>query len=81
MLFFYFTRSKWLFQESTAMYPSLYLKYENMTAEKRARFMEGRMEESSRVMKMTSLRNRIYSYTWLKYYDTKQFIDKVCIIS
>lgn len=74
---FYFIRSKWLFEESTAIFPSLYFKYENMNTEKRAKFMQGRMVESLRVAKMSTSRKFVVPYTWLKYYDTKQFVDKV----
>jgi len=73
-------RSKWLFEESTAIFPSLYFKYENMNSDKRAKFMQGRMLESMRVAKMGDSRRSVYPYTWLKYYDTKQFVDKVTII-
>jgi len=69
-------KSKWLYDESTAIYPSLYFKYEDMTSEKRAKFMQGRMVESIRVAKMTNSNKFVYPYTWLKYYDTKQFVDK-----
>lgn len=74
---FYSTRSKWLFDESTAIFPSLYIKYENMNAEKRAKFMQGRMVESMRMVKMSDSKKYVYPYTWIKYYDTKQFVDKV----
>lgn len=70
-----------MFEESTAIYPSLYFKYENMNSEKRAKFMEGRMSESERVAKMGNPRRQVYPYTWLKYYDTKQFVDTVIIVS
>lgn len=52
-----------------------------MDPEKRAKFMQGRMAESARVAKMSDSRKYIYPYTWLKYYDTKEFVDKVIIIS
>lgn len=77
----YFRRSKWLFEESTAIYPSLYFKYENMSSEKRSKFMQGRMVEAIRVGKMSSSKKFVYPYTWIKYYDTKQFVEKVIIIS
>lgn len=76
----YFHRSKWLFEESTAIYPSLYFKYENMSSEKRAKFMQGRMVEAIRVGKMSNSKKFVYPYTWIKYYDTKQFVEKVNII-
>jgi len=50
-----------------------------MNSEKRAKFMQGRMVESTRVAKMSGLRKSVFPYTWLKYYDTKQFVDKVII--
>lgn len=70
-------RSKWLFEESTAIYPSLYLKYENMNSDKRAKFMQGRTTEAARVAKIRDPRKSVYPYTWIKYYDTKQFVEKV----
>jgi len=48
-----------------------------MSSEKRAKFMQGRMMESVRVAKMSNSRKSVYPYTWIKYYDTKQFVDKV----
>jgi starvation-inducible outer membrane lipoprotein len=48
-----------------------------MNSEKRAKFMQGRMTEAGRVAKMSDSRKFIYPYTWLKYYDTKQFVEKV----
>lgn len=48
-----------------------------MNTEKRAKFIQGRMVESVRVVKMSASRKSVYPYTWLKYYDTKQFVDKV----
>lgn len=80
IILFCSTRSKWLFEESTAIFPSLYFKYEDMDSEKRAKFMRGRMTESTRVANMGDSRRSVYPYTWLKYYDTKQFVDKVIII-
>lgn len=80
-LIVYFCRSKWLFEESTAIFPSLYFKYENMSSEKRSRFMQGRMVEAMRVGKMGNTKKYVYPYTWIKYYDTKQFVEKVIIIS
>lgn len=50
-----------------------------MDSEKRAKFMEGRMVESMRMAKMSNSRKPVYPYTWIKYYDTKQFVDKVII--
>jgi len=80
LLSFYLHRSKWLFEESTAIFPSLYFKYENMSSEKRYKFMQGRMVEARRVAKMSNSKKNVYPYTWVKYYDTKQFVEKVTII-
>jgi len=43
--------------------------------------MQGRMAEAVRVGNMGSTKKTIYPYTWIKYYDTKQFVDKVIITS
>ncbi|XP_026807100.1 hyaluronidase-like [Rhopalosiphum maidis] len=74
-------KSKWLFEESTAIYPSLYFKYENMSSEKRSKFMQGRMVEAIRVEKMSSSKKFVYPYTWIKYYDTKQFVEKTDLMN
>lgn len=52
-----------------------------MSSEKRSRFMQGRMMEAIRVGKMGNTKKFVYPYTWIKYYDTKQFVEKVIIIS
>jgi len=52
-----------------------------MSAEKRSRFMQGRMTEAIRVGNMGNTKKTVYPYTWIKYYDTKQFVEKVIIIS
>ncbi|XP_050423559.1 hyaluronidase-like [Adelges cooleyi] len=74
-------KTKWLFEESTAIYPSLYYKSEDMSVETRAKFMKGRMMEALRVSKMTSPKKPVYAYTWLKYYDTKQFVEKADLLN
>lgn len=71
------SRIKWLFEESSAIYPSLYYKKYTMTQDTRALFMEGRMTEAMRVSRMSNVPSPVYPYTWLKYYDTKEFVDKV----
>jgi len=43
--------------------------------------MQGRMVEAMRVGKMGNTKKYVYPYTWIKYYDTKQFVEKVIIIS
>jgi len=43
--------------------------------------MQGRMVEAMRVVKMENTKKTVYPYTWIKYYDTKQFVDKVIKIS
>lgn len=48
-----------------------------MNTDNRAKFMQGRMAESMRVMQMCNSRKVVYPYTWIKYYDTKEFVDKV----
>lgn len=48
-----------------------------MTQDTRALFMEGRMKEAMRVARMSNSPSPVYPYTWLKYYDTKDFVDEV----
>ncbi|XP_050548743.1 hyaluronidase-like [Daktulosphaira vitifoliae] len=74
-------KAKWLYEESSAIYPSLYYKFEDMNVETRARFMKGRMAEALRVAKMAQTKIPVYPYTWLKYYDTKQFVDKIDLMN
>lgn len=69
-------RIKWLFQDSTAVYPSLYYKKNDMTEESRLLFMKGRMAEAIRVSQMSTVPPPVYPYTWLKYYDTKELVNK-----
>ncbi|XP_065215815.1 hyaluronidase A-like [Planococcus citri] len=74
-------RIKWLFEESSAIYPSLYYKKYSMTQHTRAQFMEGRVTESMRVARMSSTPTPVYPYTWFKYYDSKEFVDKNDLIN
>ncbi|CAH1400109.1 unnamed protein product [Nezara viridula] len=62
----------WLFSETTAYYPSLYLKYNDMYSTKRQRFIKGRLEEAMRVAQEVP----VYPYVWYKYHDNHQFITK-----
>lgn len=39
--------------------------------------MKGRMAEAMRVSRMSYTPAPVYPYTWLKYYDTKDFVGKV----
>lgn len=48
-----------------------------MNENTRASFMEGRMSEAMRVSFMSTSPSPVYPYTWLKYYDTKDFVNQV----
>lgn len=69
----FFLSMYWLFSETTAYYPSLYLKYNDMYSTKRQRFIKGRLEEALRVAQGVP----VYPYVWYKYHDNHQFVTKV----
>lgn len=68
---------QWLFSESTAHYPSLYLKERDMGPAKRRRFVRGRLVEALRVANNTP----VYPYVWYKYHDTNQFLTEVSTLN
>lgn len=74
-------RLKWLFVESSGIFPSLYYKRYGMNENTRASFMEGRMTEAMRVSFMSNSPSPVYPYTWLKYYDTKEFVNQNDLIN
>ncbi|XP_022190087.1 hyaluronidase B isoform X2 [Nilaparvata lugens] len=73
-------RLKWFFDESTALYPSLYLKNQGMTEEKRAKFMIGRMEEAYRLSHKGKFKP-VFPYTWYKYHDVNRFLSREDLIN
>ena len=66
----------WLFSETTAYYPSLYLKSRDMYPTKRQRFIKGRLDEAMRISQTVP----VYPYVWYKYHDTHEFLSKVPLI-
>lgn len=48
-----------------------------MNENTRAAFMKGRMDEAIRVSLRSQSQSPVYPYTWLKYYDTKDFVEQV----
>ncbi|XP_075238495.1 hyaluronidase-like [Lycorma delicatula] len=68
-------RLKWLFEETSALYPSMYLKSQGMTEASRAKFIMGRMEETNRISRKHSY-IPTYPYMWYKYRDVNRFLSR-----
>lgn len=64
----------WLWSESTALFPSLYLSHQNKTIEERAAQMRGMVREAFRVGEYVGKKTEVYSYIWYRYMDTKEVI-------
>ncbi|KAJ8916657.1 hypothetical protein NQ315_000302 [Exocentrus adspersus] len=66
-------RTKWLFELSDNLYPSIYLGNLRLTANNKVEMVEGRIKEARRVVQNGT---KIIPYFWYKYHDTKQFVSK-----
>ncbi|CAG9833995.1 unnamed protein product [Diabrotica balteata] len=69
-------RLKWLFQLSDNYYPSIYIGNSSLSAPQKVQMIEGRIEESHRIMKSLNIRKNIIIYFWYKYQDTNKFLNK-----
>lgn len=69
---------KWLFKESTALFPSVYLKSEEIRTKE---FIIGRVDEAIRMSKASPKKSQVYAYTWPKYQDANRFLSKVRVFS
>ncbi|KAJ9592470.1 hypothetical protein L9F63_015886, partial [Diploptera punctata] len=70
---------QWLFDASTALYPSLYLSKLRMTEEQHVQFMSGRLDEANRMAKRVPRLTKpsLYAYAWYKYHDSDTFLSRV----
>ncbi|PSN45106.1 hypothetical protein C0J52_05085 [Blattella germanica] len=70
---------QWLFDASTALYPSLYLSKHRMTEEQHVQFMAGRLEEAKRVANKVPrlLKPPVHAYVWYKYHDSDEFLTEL----
>lgn len=71
-------RLKWLFAESTALFPSVYLRSEDMSEHANMQYITSRVEEAVRVAQVSPKRDPVYVYMWSKYQDANRFLSKVC---
>ncbi|KAL1115633.1 hypothetical protein AAG570_005923 [Ranatra chinensis] len=67
-------RSKWMWDTSDALYPSVYFSEKDMTERKRAKLIQGRVQEGARIASKKN--KRLYVYTWFKYQDTREFVSQ-----
>ncbi|XP_049804947.1 hyaluronidase B-like isoform X3 [Schistocerca nitens] len=67
---------QWLFDESTALFPSLYLSKSSKSTPEHVPFMLGRLLEARRVAQRTPriVGPRIYPYVWYRYHDSTDFL-------
>ncbi|XP_076365347.1 hyaluronidase-like isoform X2 [Tachypleus tridentatus] len=57
-------RLSWLFEASSALYPSIYLSHTGMTPDQRALYVYGHLSETQRVMK--SVKHQIIAYPYMR---------------
>lgn len=70
-------RLKWLFAESTALFPSVYLRSADMSEQANMQYVTSRVEEALRVAQVSP----VYVYMWSKYQDANRFLSKVCLFT
>nr|ATU82477.1 venom hyaluronidase [Lethocerus distinctifemur] len=63
-------KSKWMYQEGKALYPSVYFDKIGMTETMRAELIEYRVKEGVRIAKKSATKLPVYAYTWFKYRDS-----------
>ncbi|VEN47085.1 unnamed protein product [Callosobruchus maculatus] len=73
-------RLEWLFNLEDNLYPSLYLSFKDSVNDK-VKMVEGRMEESKRIVKNIPQHKNIIPYFWYKYHDMKEFVSKEDVFS
>ncbi|CAH1118722.1 unnamed protein product [Phaedon cochleariae] len=71
-------RLEWLFELTDNLYPSIYLENIRLNESDRVKLIEGRIEESHRVIKRMNKKENtnIVPYFWYKYHDTHEFLSK-----
>ncbi len=60
------SRIQWLFNASTALYPSVYLSTSGRSSDDQFLFIKGKLREALRVAQG---RNYVYPYFWYRYRD------------
>ncbi|CAH2007612.1 unnamed protein product [Acanthoscelides obtectus] len=71
---------EWLFNLEDNLYPSLYLSNKDSIKDK-VKMVEGRIEETKRIVKHLEKHKNIMPYFWYKYHDAKDFLSKEDIFS
>ncbi|KAG5879499.1 hypothetical protein JTB14_004725 [Gonioctena quinquepunctata] len=69
-------RLKWLFNNEDNFHPSIYLDNLRLTESDKIQMIEGRMDESHRIMKQIRKKTQLIPYFWYKYHDTNEFVTK-----
>ncbi|XP_054267057.1 hyaluronidase Tab y 2.0101-like [Macrosteles quadrilineatus] len=69
-------RIHWLFEESSALYPSTYLRTDDMSENSNYHYITSRVNEAIRMSKVSPKKNPVYVYIWSKYQDANRFISK-----
>ncbi|XP_071443471.1 hyaluronidase-like isoform X2 [Hetaerina americana] len=67
-------RIMWLYDASSAIFPSIYLENKKLTEEEHYEFIYGRVNEAKRVSGGST---PVYPYVWYKYRDTPNYLSKV----
>jgi len=69
---------QWLFDNSVAIFPSLYLSKLQMSPEQRVQFMKGRMNEAVRVAQNVQrvTKPTVNAYVWYRYHDVNEFLSQ-----
>lgn len=72
-------RTTWLFQLTDNFHPSVYLGDKKLTATDKVQMVEGRIDESLRIIRKLNFvaPSKIIPYFWYKYHDTNEFVTKV----
>jgi hypothetical protein len=72
-------RIQWLFDNSAALFPSLYLSKLRMSPEQHAQFVIGRTNEAVRVAQNVPrlVKPTVNPYIWYRYHDVDEFLSQV----
>lgn len=80
---FHFIRIRWLYEASTAFFPSIYMSFQSQTSQQMIEMITGRILESQRIIRTLNKvprKPKILPYMWLKYRDNGLYMTKVEII-
>ncbi|XP_042869403.1 hyaluronidase-like [Penaeus japonicus] len=75
-------KTMWLFEGSSALYPSIYI-FKNSGWDPRTRRLntEGRLREALRVRRNSGKNIPIYPYFWYKYHDSPSFLIPIDVVN